>query len=386
MPREKSDLSSVRDREEGSSRPPLLALVDLTKRFHDATAVTGLNLEIAEGEQIALLGPSGCGKTTTLRMIAGFEQPTDGRIELGARDITSLPPERRECGMVFQNYALFPHLTVGENVSFGLQMRHVPSAERTRRVSGILERVGLKGLERRYPRQLSGGQQQRAALARALVINPKVLLLDEPLANLDAKLREEMRFYIRSLQREFNTTSIYVTHDQAEALVLADRIVVMINGALQQVGDPHEIYERPATIEVADFIGLSNLMACVVTRVMGPLAEYRTDVGTFTGTARTELDAGSRAWLSIRPEHFRIRKEGYVATEPNQGSANEVQGVVSDCAFLGNLIDYRIRVGSDLVLRAQGSPSEAAAIGSRVSLSFSAQDAWPLPKASDGLE
>jgi putative spermidine/putrescine transport system ATP-binding protein len=361
---------------------PMLALHGISKNFHDVLAVSDLTLHIGEGEQIALLGPSGCGKTTTLRMIAGFEKPTSGRIELAAKDITSLPPERRECGMVFQNYALFPHLTVEENISFGLQMRHVALSERRKRVGAILERVGLKGLDRRYPRQLSGGQQQRAALARALVMNPKVLLLDEPLANLDAKLREEMRFYIRSLQREFRTTSIYVTHDQAEALVLADRIVVMIGGVLQQVGEPHDIYERPTSIEVADFIGLSNLVPAEVVRVAQGLADYRTEVGMLTGVARDGLGVGSQAWLSIRPEHFRIAKVGGVES-PEIGS-NELRGSVTDTAFLGNLMDYRIEVGSGLRLRAQGSPSDVAAIGQRVKLTFAPQDAWPLPKAANG--
>ncbi len=361
---------------------PMLALHGISKRFHDVTAVSDLTLQISEGEQIALLGPSGCGKTTTLRMIAGFERPTAGRIELATRDITGLPPERRECGMVFQNYALFPHLTVDENISFGLQMRHVPSSERRTRVRAILERIGLKGLDRRYPRQLSGGQQQRAALARALIMNPKVLLLDEPLANLDAKLREEMRFYIRSLQREFRTTSIYVTHDQAEALVLADRIVVMIGGLLQQVGEPHEIYERPTTIEVADFIGLSNLVPAEVAGVAQGLADYRTAVGTLSGLARDGLGVGSPAWLSIRPEHFRIVREG--GDETLRSKPNHLYGTVTDTAFLGNLMDYRIEVGSGLRLRAQGSPGDAAAIGERVKLTFSPQDAWPLPKTPNG--
>jgi putative spermidine/putrescine transport system ATP-binding protein len=360
---------------------PMLSLTGLTKHFHDVAAVAGLDLEIQEGEQIALLGPSGCGKTTTLRMIAGFERPTSGLIHLAGRDITSLPPERRECGMVFQNYALFPHLTVQQNVSFGLEMRGVEVRDQRRRVETILDRVGLKGLDRRYPRQLSGGQQQRAALARALVMNPKVLLLDEPLANLDAKLREEMRFYIRSLQREFKTTSIYVTHDQAEALVLADRIVVMIDGALQQVGEPHEIYERPASVQVADFIGLSNLIPATVARVSEKSADYQTEVGKLTGIARQGLAVGSQAWLSVRPEHFSISRGDQAQRDST--ALNSLQGTVKDSAFLGNLMDYRIDVGAGVLLRAQGSPGDAAAIGERVRLTFASGDAWPLPKGGD---
>src|SRR5437588_1604774 len=237
-----------------------ISLRGLTKRFGTVAAVHDLTLTLASGELVALLGPSGCGKTTTLRMIAGFESPTRGRVLLAARDVTEAPPEGRNCGMVFQNYALFPHLTVHQNVSFGLQMRRLPRAAIGPRVDEILARVGLGGLGHRYPRQLSGGQQQRTALARALVINPSVLLLDEPLANLDAKLREEMRFFIRSLVREFHITTLYVTHDQAEALVLADRVAVLIDGVLQQFDTPEAVYRRPRTI-------------------LGSLFDYRVDVG-----------------------------------------------------------------------------------------------------------
>src|SRR4029077_940353 len=229
-----------------------IVLRELSKRFGNSTAVDDLTLTLASGELVALLGPSGCGKTTTLRMIAGFETPTRGRVILNDHDVTEAPPEKRNCGMVFQNYALFPHLTVHRNIAFGLEMQGVGRNEIDRRVTEILEKVGLGGLGKRYPRQLSGGQQQRTALARALVINPSVLLLDEPLANLDDKLREEMRFYVRSLQQEVGITTVYVTHDQAEAMVIADRIAVMFGGRIHQLAVPREIYHRPETAMVAE--------------------------------------------------------------------------------------------------------------------------------------
>src|SRR5215468_3209486 len=232
----------------------------LTKRFGGAVAVDDLSIEIGEGELVSLLGPSGCGKTTTLRSIAGFVEPDAGQILFDGVDITALPPERRNIGMVFQNYALFPHMTVRENLRFGLEMRRVPRNEMTNRIDQVLDTVQLTGLDGRYPRELSGGQQQRVALARGLVIEPAVLLLDEPLANLDAKLREEMRFFIRSLQRRVGITTMYVTHDQAEAMVISDRIVVMFDGAIAQIGSAGDIYDRPASRRVASFIGLSNFI------------------------------------------------------------------------------------------------------------------------------
>ena len=217
-----------------------LTLASLQKHYGAIAAVKGIDLDVAEGELVSLLGPSGCGKTTTLRCVAGFELPTGGLISFDSADVTMLPPERRDIGMVFQNYALFPHMDVRENLRFGLQMRKVPSAEVERRVDAVLAMVQLGGMGDRYPRQLSGGQQQRVALARALVIEPKLLLLDEPLANLDAKLRDEMRFFIRSLQKRVGITTLYVTHDQAEAMVMSDRIVVMFDGRITAELDPSE--------------------------------------------------------------------------------------------------------------------------------------------------
>ena len=352
-----------------------ISLRSLSKRFGEVTAVDRLDLELPEGELVALLGPSGCGKTTTLRMVAGFETPTEGRILLGDRDVTRLPPERRDCGMVFQNYALFPHMTVAENVAFGLQMRGVAKAEANQRVTRILEKVGLKGMTGRRPRQLSGGQQQRTALARALVINPAVLLLDEPLANLDAKLREEMRFYIRSLQREFHITTLYVTHDQAEALVLADRIAVMIDGRLQQLGTPEELYRRPLNAAVATFVGLTNLLPGRVVAVKDGQVDFESPAGLLRGRGPGSLSSGAPAWLSVRPEDLGLQPPGSGADGQNQ-----VRGVVRERAFLGNIADYRVEAPGELLLRVQAAPSLRYAPGDEVTVSFPADVGWSLPK------
>src|SRR5215470_6579494 len=236
-----------------------LSVRKLTKLYSGTAAVEAFDLDVAEGEFVSLLGPSGCGKTTTLRCVAGLEVPTSGRISFGEQDVTQLPPERRNIGMVFQNYALFPHMTVGENIGFGLQMRGLGHAAARTKVDAVIDMVQLGGFYGRHPHELSGGQQQRVALARALVIEPALLLLDEPLANLDAKLRDEMRMFIRSLQQRVRITTLYVTHDQAEAMTMSDRIVVMFDGRIHQIGSPREIYHRPATRAVADFVGQSNL-------------------------------------------------------------------------------------------------------------------------------
>ena len=241
-------------------------LAAVTKRFDDVTAVDDVSLEIPRGSFFALLGPSGCGKTTTLQMIAGFVEPTSGAIHLEGRDLLAVKPAKRGLGIVFQSYALFPHMTVAENVGFGLEMQGVAAAERSKRVGETLDLVGLGAFAGRFPRQLSGGQQQRVALARALVIRPQILLLDEPLSNLDAKLREEMQIELRQIQRTVGTTTILVTHDQAEAMALSDRLVVMNHGRAEQIGAPHEAYERPATPFVASFLGRTNLVGGATVR------------------------------------------------------------------------------------------------------------------------
>jgi ABC-type Fe3+/spermidine/putrescine transport system ATPase subunit len=350
-----------------------IRLHELTKRFGRVVAVNHLSLQIQEGELITLLGPSGCGKTTTLRIIGGFEHPDGGEVFFGDRAVTGLPPERRDIGIVFQNYALFPHLTVNENVAFGLDVRGVPRAEIAARVAAILDKVQLGGLGGRYPHQLSGGQQQRTALARALVINPQVLLLDEPLANLDAKLREEMRFYIRHLQREFGITTVYVTHDQAEAMVLADRIVVLRDGVLQQLGAPDELYRRPRSAWVADFIGLSNFIRGTAAAQDGRLV-VRTAVGTFEASGGAAGDGARDVLVVLRPEALHFGGE----------YPNRLAGIVRERAFLGNLLDYRIECAPDVVLRVQADPSRRYEPGARVELSFAAGDAWTVPAGEAG--
>ncbi len=269
-----------------------LELESLTKRFGGQTAVDGLSLVVEKGEFIALLGPSGCGKTTTLQMIAGFVEPTSGAIRLEGRDLLAMKPAKRGLGVVFQSYALFPHMTVAENVGFGLEMRGVSAAERAKRVTETLELVGLAALAARFPRQMSGGQQQRVALARALVIRPSILLLDEPLSNLDAKLREEMQIELRQIQRTVGTTTILVTHDQAEAMALSDRIVVMNRGRAEQIGPPHEAYERPATPFVANFLGKTNLVNGATVRP----EKISFGAAGLAGKVRTRIFQGNH-WL-----------------------------------------------------------------------------------------
>jgi putative spermidine/putrescine transport system ATP-binding protein len=269
-----------------------LVLENLSKRFGGHVAVDQLSVGVEKGEFVSLLGPSGCGKTTTLQMIAGFVEPSAGAVYLEGRDLLAVKPARRGLGIVFQSYALFPHMTVGENVSFGLEMQGVAAAERTKRVGETLELVGLAAFAGRFPRQLSGGQQQRVALARALVIRPQILLLDEPLSNLDAKLREEMQIELRQIQRSVGTTTILVTHDQAEAMALSDRLVVMNQGRVEQIAPPHEAYERPATAFVAGFLGKTNLLDGATVR-----PEKISFAGTgLAGRVRTRVFQGNH-WL-----------------------------------------------------------------------------------------
>ena len=269
-----------------------LELENLSKAFGTYKAVDGLTLGVEKGEFVSLLGPSGCGKTTTLQMIAGFVEPSAGAIRLGAKDLLAVKPAKRGLGIVFQSYALFPHMTVAENVGFGLEMQGVAAAERTTRVGETLDLVGLGAFAARFPRQLSGGQQQRVALARALVIRPQILLLDEPLSNLDAKLREGMQIELRQIQRTVGTTTILVTHDQAEAMALSDRIVVMNQGKAEQIAPPHEAYEKPATAFVANFLGKTNLVNGASVRP----ERIAFAASGLAGTVRTRIFQGNH-WL-----------------------------------------------------------------------------------------
>ena len=300
-----------------------VTLDGLSKRFGDVEAVRNLSLDIREGEFFSLLGPSGCGKTTTLRLIAGFEEPTTGRIVLGNRDVTETPPHKRPVNTVFQNYALFPHLNVRDNVAFGLRFKSVSGSERDRLVEEALGLVRLGQLARRKPSQLSGGEQQRVALARALVLNPGVLLLDEPLGALDAKLRRALQIELKALQEQVGITFVYVTHDQEEALTMSDHIAVMANGLVQQVGTPREVYEEPKTTFVADFVGASNLMegqADGSGRVLIGHAQLVAERG--------ERSARGDVQVTIRPERVRIEP---LAPE----SENRLRGVVSRVVYLG---------------------------------------------------
>jgi putative spermidine/putrescine transport system ATP-binding protein len=315
-----------------------LRLIDLTKLYGASRSVDGIDATIGEGEFFSLLGPSGCGKSTTLRMIAGFVTPSSGRILIGDDDITPLPPERRGIGIVFQNYAIFPHMNVAENIAFGLRLRHVPKDEITRRVTDALRQVGLSGFGDRYQRQLSGGEQQRVALARVLVTEPRILLLDEPLSALDKSLREEMKFWIKDLQRKLNITTIYVTHDQDEALTMSDRIAVMQKGKIVQVGTPEAIYERPETLFVTSFIGHSNVLD--VSVLAKPDFELLLRLGDWSiaapVSAFSKIDMAAR--LAIRPENVIIGEK--------PGAPIQLPATVLDVTYRGPLLRYRLRLGT----------------------------------------
>jgi iron(III) transport system ATP-binding protein len=322
-----------------------VTLEHVHKRFGQAKGVEDVHIHIESGEFFTFLGPSGCGKTTTLRMIAGFYFPTEGQIRFGSREVTSVPPHKRNTGMVFQNYALFPHMTVFENIAFGLQVRKLSRTETQDRVEKMMKLVRLEGYGERRIDQLSGGQQQRVALARALVIEPQILLLDEPLSNLDAKLREETRFEIKRLQLELGITTIYVTHDQAEAMSMSDRIMVMQSGEVQQIGTPHDIYHRPVNRFVASFIGETNLWEGTVAGIEGDEVQVRVSSGQIlTGlkknaSPQVRMAAGEKVTLSIRPESVMESTTGE--------EANTVTGAVVLAEFTGACVNYVTSVGDE---------------------------------------
>ncbi len=311
-------------------------LVDVVKRFGDVNAVDHIDLEVHDGEFFSLLGPSGCGKTTTLRMIGGFEEPTSGLIELHGQDVTWLPAYRRNVNTVFQNYALFPHLTIFENVAFGLRRRKVDDREIEARVTEMLRLVELPGYEKRKPSQISGGQAQRVALARALVNRPAVLLLDEPLGALDLKLRKQMQVELKRIQQEVGITFIYVTHDQEEAMTMSDRIAVMNRGRYEQLGDPESLYERPTTRFVAGFLGVSNLIAARVDGTADAYAVCRLADDTVVRVPRALLEGMERIEIGVRPEKIRLREPAEVVPEGH----NELAGVVRDASYLGVSTSY----------------------------------------------
>ncbi|HSJ93209.1 MAG TPA: ABC transporter ATP-binding protein [Gaiellaceae bacterium] len=361
---EERDAAAARD---GAAAAPDIRLENVTKRFDDVTAVDDLSLTIDQGRFFALLGPSGCGKTTTLRMIGGFEEPTSGTILLGDRDVTGLPPYRRDVNTVFQSYALFPHLSIYENVAFGLRRKGVKGDDLKRRVGEGLELVDLGDLGRRKPRQLSGGQQQRIALARALVNRPKVLLLDEPLGALDLKLRKQMQLELKGIQNEVGITFVHVTHDQEEAMTMADTIAVMNGGRIEQLGSPSDLYERPETAFVAGFLGVSNLLP-----------------GNLNGDGVVRLDGGGdvrvpaaalagrsgRVAVGIRPEKLRLAAGGERAD-----GANVLEGVVAERSYIGVSTQYVVETpaGPVTVYAQNAEPGfvQAASPGERVSLAWS---------------
>jgi spermidine/putrescine transport system ATP-binding protein len=315
-------------------------IVDLVKRFAEVTAVDGINLDVAGGEFFSLLGPSGCGKTTTLRLIAGFEQPTEGRVVLDGRDVAQVPPHKRNVNTVFQSYALFPFLTVEDNVAFGLRYKNVTKGEARRKVAEALALVRLESYQKRRPSQLSGGQQQRVALARALVLNPAVLLLDEPLGALDAKLRKALQIELKALQEEVGVTFIYVTHDQEEALTMSDRLAVMSNGRIEQIGSPAEIYEEPSTAYVADFLGVSNLMPALGE------GGGRVRLGDFQFMAtRGDLAARGPIRIVIRPERVGLEDSGAAGD-------NRIPGMVERVLYVGSVLQVLVHLAHGETLQA----------------------------------
>lgn len=322
----------------------------VSKKYGEAFAVRTLDLDIREGEFLTLLGPSGCGKTTTLRMIAGFVLPTSGTVFLGNEDVTRTPPNKRDIGMVFQDYALFPHMTIGENIGFGLAERRIDKATISNRVKELLEMVQLSTVEHRYPSELSGGQQQRIAVARAVAYSPRVLLMDEPLGALDLKLREAMQSEIRQIQQRLGTTTIYVTHDQTEAMHMSDRIVVMNDGLIEQMGSAEEIYDRPKTKFVADFIGQINLLNADVVGWEGGFCVIEID-GKRVRVLQAPPDARGKVTAGLRPQHLKITPPGSAAE-----GLNQLRGQIRKRIFSGNLVHVEIALAGGQTVTVETSP------------------------------
>jgi len=354
-----------------------IAVQDLTKRFGPLTVVDRVGFTIEEGELFTLLGPSGCGKTTLLRLIAGFYAPDGGEVRFGDRRVNDVPPHERGIGMVFQNYALWPHMTVSQNIGYGLKLRNLGRSAIADRVKGVLEKVRLAGLGERYPGQLSGGQQQRVALARALVLNPEILLLDEPLSNLDAKIRVQVRQEIRKLQQELGITTVYVTHDQEEALTLSDRIAVFNQGRVFQVGAPKALYERPANRFVADFIGINNLIDGTVGSVDAArgVLSVETALGVLRALPEERLRAGDRCVTCIRPENIDLGG----AAVPER---NVVRGTIAFAAYLGNTLRYDVDLGQGITFKADVRDPwhhEEIPIGHGIEVSFPVSSTLAIP-------
>lgn len=327
-------------------------LANVRKAYKGVEAVCRLNLRVEQGEFFSLLGPSGCGKSTTLRMIAGFVQPSEGDIFIQGQNVTDFPPERRNIGIVFQNYAIFPHMNVFNNIAYGLKVRKVKKAEIERRVESALATVGLAGYGQRYQRELSGGEQQRVALARVLVIEPRILLLDEPLSALDKKLREEMKFWIKGLQQQLGITTVYVTHDQNEALTMSDRVAVMNKGSIEQIGTPREIYEWPASRFVTDFIGESNILEGQVVGDADDLVELSFADQRVRAPKTREIVVGERVSFVVRPENVVLN------ASVNGRTLNSVEGALKTAIYQGSLLRYEIDVGGQtIVAEVQNTPN-----------------------------
>jgi spermidine/putrescine transport system ATP-binding protein len=355
-------------------RSVAIALEGVSKRFGKHEAVRDVSLSIREGEFFSLLGPSGCGKTTTLRMIAGFEVPDEGRILLQGEDVTSLFSNKRPVNMVFQQYALFPHMSIYDNVAFGLKVKKVPRGEHRGRIAEMLRIVELEGLERRRPRQLSGGQQQRVALARALVNSPAALLLDEPLGALDVKLRKQMQLQLKAIQHDVGTTFVYVTHDQEEALAMSDRIAVMNAGRVEQIGSPREIYERPQTAFVADFIGSLNILDLKVDELLGDYAVARVgETGRVIVVAAPGTVVGDPVRVAMRPEQVQVTPVGN--GRPDTGS--RLEGTIAEVVFLGMYTQFHVdtSVGRLVSHRMADEPLAALEVGSEVTLEWAPEHA-----------
>ncbi|MCX7027730.1 MAG: ABC transporter ATP-binding protein [Spirochaetes bacterium] len=369
-----------------SSKSSNVSLVNLTKKFKsldgsgEVVAVNSINLEIKTGELVTILGPSGCGKTTTLRMVAGFEFPTAGPIMIGGRDVAPVPPNKRGISMVFQSYALFPHLNIYENIAYGLRVQKLPASEISARMKAILELMQLTSMAKRFPSQVSGGQQQRIALARAIIIEPSVLLFDEPLSNLDAKLREYMRDEVRKLQKRLGITSLYVTHDQEEAMAISDRIVIMQDGSIRQVGTPRQIYEHPGSKFVANFMGKANFLPVTVLGREGEIAV----VGIEGKTLRIQRPGqsapqGGAGTLVVRPEAIRLSRlpEG----EKNAAGSTLV-GTIDHMTYFGNIARYEISAAGISIMAERYNPQafELFEEGDSVGIDFEMDSVRVLPE------
>ena len=357
-----------------------ISIQGVRKSFGDVHAVDGISLDVAEGEFLTLLGPSGCGKTTTMRMVAGFEEPDEGRILLRGTDVVGVPPNKREVNMCFQHYALFPHMNVEKNIEYGLKLKKVPKGDRHAIVAEMLEIVGLGGMQSRKPGQLSGGQQQRVALARALVNQPAALLLDEPLGALDVKLRKHMQLELKRIQLELITTFVYVTHDQDEALSMSDRIAVMNNGVIEQLGTPREVYEQPATPFVADFVGVLNAMDVRVDEVAGEdlvmKVSERDRIVVPVGPMGTEARVGSSLLVAVRPERVDLHTGDVTAN-----GASRLSGTVKQVVYLGTLTQFHIDTAIDkrlIVHRLSDDRSSTVVEGDQVVLTWAREDAAVL--------